>query len=202
MAPKTAKNKTARQKTAQRKTAQKSPPRKKAARRVEKLYTFEALLTGGPVSETFVDENPVVSRTLQMRGAQSLEDLHWAIFAAFDRDDDHLFEFAIGGRGARELGAKRYQRKGWVDDFMEGSAPADASRTRIDSLELKARQTFGYWFDFGDDWHHRVKVKAIEEQVPVGKYPREIARIGKSPPQYPGDEEDWDEEDEDDEDDE
>jgi len=66
----------------------------------DRLFTLEIALIGGPVAEEFADENPVVSRTIEIRGDQMLEDLHYAIFDAFDREDEHLYEFQVGGKGA------------------------------------------------------------------------------------------------------
>ncbi len=43
-------------------------------------------------------------------------------------------------------------------------------------------------FDFGDDWWHKIKVKSIGAEVPRGKLPKVVERVGESPPQYP----DWD----------
>ena len=57
-------------------------------------------------------------------------------------------------------------------------------QARIDSLGLVVGRSFGYWFDFGDDWWHQINVEAIEEKVPGGKFPRVTKRVGKSPPQY------------------
>jgi len=64
-----------------------------------------------------------------------------------------------------------------------------------DSVVTPARSTrgkaaFGYWFDFGDDWWHQINVVATEDAAPRGKYPKVTKRVGKSPPQYVG----WDEE--------
>jgi hypothetical protein len=50
---------------------------------------------------------------------------------------------------------------------------------------------FAYWFDYGDDWWHRIDVVRIADEAPKGKYPRVTERVGESPPQYP----DWEEED-------
>src|SRR4051812_40477834 len=47
------------------------------------LYVLSVFLTGGPVSEKMA--NKVVGRTIEIRGDQTLERLHHAIFAAFDR---------------------------------------------------------------------------------------------------------------------
>ncbi len=46
-----------------------------------------------------------------------------------------------------------------------------------------------------NDWWHQIKVVAIDNEVPAGKYPRVTQRVGDSPPQYPNleDEEDWEE---------
>jgi hypothetical protein len=49
------------------------------------LYTLEVFLVSGPISEKFAKKHPEVSRTIQIRGDQTLEDLHHAIFAAYDR---------------------------------------------------------------------------------------------------------------------
>ena len=61
----------------------------------------------GPVSEKFLKRNPEISRTIQIRGDQTLKDLHHAIFDAFDRFDEHLFEFQIG-KGPNDPKGKRY----------------------------------------------------------------------------------------------
>ena len=61
-----------------------------------RLYTLEDFLLSGPIAEKFAKKNPVMSRTIQIRGDQTLEDLHHAIFDAFGRSDEHLYEFQFG----------------------------------------------------------------------------------------------------------
>jgi len=56
--------------------------------------------------------------------------------------------------------------------------------------------SFGYRFDFGDEWWHQINVVAVEDAAPTGKYPRVAKRVGKSPPQYPDQEEEGDHQDE------
>ncbi|MCC6126081.1 MAG: plasmid pRiA4b ORF-3 family protein [Pirellulales bacterium] len=146
------------------------------------LYTLEVFILGGPVSKKFLKGNPEISRTLQIRGDQTLEDLHHAIFDAFDRFDEHMYEFQFG-KGPNDPKGKRYVLS---CDFDSGerNVAGDVAQTTIDSLDLKADQSFGYWFDFGDDWWHQINVSAIDDKVPVGKFPKVIKRVGKSPPQY------------------
>ena len=56
------------------------------------FYTLEVFLNGGPITEKFAKKNPVVSRTIKMRGDQTLEELHHTIFDAFGRFDEHMYE--------------------------------------------------------------------------------------------------------------
>ena len=170
--------------------------------RRHRLYELEVELLGGRVTEVFFEKNPDVRRTIQIRGDQTMDALHEAIFEAFDRDDEHMYEFEIGGKRPMDPKARRYVHPYAMEDedvYGVYEKTRDASRTTIDSLELRVRRCFLYWFDFGDDWWHKITVRAIHDDAPPGRYPKVTQRIGESPPQYP----DWDEEDEeDDEDDE
>ena len=179
------------------------PGRKQTKPRVRdsRLYTLQVCLITGPVTEEFAKANPVVSRTIQIRGDQTLADLHKAIFSAFDRDDEHMYEFQLGGKGPMDPNARRYVLPMVADDpFDEGWPAGLVDGTPIGSLNLEVNEPFGYWFDFGDDWWHQINVRAIDAEAPPGKYPRITERVGESPPQYPDldDEEDEDLDDEED----
>jgi len=157
----------------------------------KKLYTMEVALVLGPVSEEFVKNNPVVSRTIQIRGDQTLAHLHDAIFCAYDREEEHMYEFQIGGKRPMDPKARRYAPRTPLEPFFVEEEPAgDVSRTTIGSLRLRKNRRFWYWFDFGDDWWHNIRVTGAEKEAPEGRYPRVTKRVGQSPPQYP----DWDEE--------
>ena len=55
----------------------------------------------------------------------------------------------------------------------EKNPPAGrVDQTTIDSLGLEVGRSFGYWFDFGDDWWHQINVEAIEDKVPEGQVPQ------------------------------
>lgn len=153
--------------------------------RATQIYALDVYLLSGPISERFARKNRVILRSIQICGDQSLEELHRVIFKAFDRKDEHLYEFQVGGRGPMDPKARRYTRAEVGDAPSSGSKPAeDARRTTIGSLGLRAGEAFGYLFDFGDDWWHQIDVKAIEEGIPRGRYPRVTKRVGESPPQY------------------
>ncbi len=47
-------------------------------------------------------------RTILICAGQTLETLHKTIFKAFDRFDEHMYEFQIGGRKPHDPKARRY----------------------------------------------------------------------------------------------
>ena len=142
------------------------------------LYTLQVFLVGGPVPEDFGAQ--VISRTIQIRGDQTLHDLHRAIFKAYDRWGHHLYEFNVG---------KSPRDRSRLYVFSGGFGPikvscGDPEVTTIDSLGLQEGQHFGYIFDMGDYWPHELEVKAIEQGPLKGNYPTLIEKVGPSPPQY------------------
>jgi hypothetical protein len=143
-----------------------------------RLYTLTVFLTQAPVSKRF--SKKVISRTIEIRGDQTLEHLHDAIFAAFDRYDAHFYEFQFGKRPFDPAGPS-YGIS--VPDESRKNY-GDARATTLDALDLKADRVFGYLFDFGDEWFHQVQVERIEQAIPTVAYPRIIKRVGTSPPQY------------------
>lgn len=155
----------------------------------QRLYILEVFIVGGPMSATFAAKNPVISRIIEITGDQSLELLHKAIFRAFDREEEHMYEFQVGGKGPMDPKARRYVLPGGIEDGISDRKPAgEVASTTVGALGLKPGDIFGYWFDFGDDWWHQINVLPILEKAPRGKYPRVIQGEGVSPPQYM----DWD----------
>ena len=160
------------------------------------LYTLEVLVTAAPVTEEFQKAHPVLRRTIEIRGDQTLERLHEAIFKAFDRWEEHMYEFQFGD----QLHDPKGDRYGphlpfTIGGFDEDEPARDAAKAKIDSLGLTVDRWFGYWFDFGDNWCHQIVVMAIGEAKPKVRYPRVIAKVGDSPPQYmeEDEEEGWEE---------
>ncbi len=151
----------------------------------KRLYSLDVFLLSGPITETFAKKNPVVSRTIQIRGDQTLEDLHYAIFDAFGRWEEHMYEFQFGKR-PMDPKARRYVLPHELEDQSGDQNPPKGrvDETTIDSLGLKVGDRFGYWFDFGDDWWHQINVEAIDDEAPRGQFPRVTKKVGKSPPQY------------------
>lgn len=131
-----------------------------------------------------------VWRRIAIRGNQTLDDLHEAIYKAFDRYDEHLYSFYLpkpGSKGrARIRDAKEYACPFMGDDDQFGDEPpGNAAEAEMSSLGLKPRRKFHYLFDFGDEWWHDIAVEQIDAAAERGKYPRVLEKHGESPPQYP-----------------
>jgi hypothetical protein len=149
------------------------------------LYVLDVFIIDGPITEKFIAKNPEISRTIEIKGSNTLEDFHKIIFKAFNRKDEHMYEFQVGGSGPQDPNARRYGLKQVFSSSDVTEAPTeDVSSTTIASLGLSIDEAFGYWFDFGDDWWHQINVTNIADKAPGGKYPKVTKRVGASPPQY------------------
>jgi hypothetical protein len=149
------------------------------------LYVLDVFLVSRPVSDQFIAKNPEISRTIEIKGSNTLEDLHNIIFEAFDREEAHMYEFQVGGRGPQDPSARRYGLKQvFSDSLFEDEPVEDVASTAIASIGLSVDESFGYWFDFGDDWWHQIDVVSIADKAPEGQYPKITKRVGASPPQY------------------
>jgi hypothetical protein len=159
---------------------------KKLQAKSENVYVLTVYLANDQMQRKFLKKfsKKLVSRTIEIRGDQTLEELHEIIFKAFERYDEHLYEFEFGSQ-PRERGAPKFgiPDPQWNDD-------GDASSTSLDDLALEPEWVFGYLFDFGDCWYHQILVDRIIPVVNVLKYPRIIERRHESPAQYPMDDED------------
>jgi len=156
-----------------------------------RIYSLEVSLLWISMSGRYVERKPSVSRTIQILGDQTLQDLHGAIYQAFERWDEHMYEFQFG-KGPEDRRAVRYGMPEVFEDVWD-SAMLPHGRVdlaTLDSLKLAVRNVFFYLFDFGDEWWHKIKVKAIEEASPTGEFPRIVNKVGECPPQYEYDEDD------------
>ena len=107
-----------------KKEAEKSKPKG------PRLYTLEVFIIGGPVAEKFLKRNPEISRTIQIQDDQTLENLHGTIFDAFDRFDEHMYEFQFG-KGPNDPKGKRYVLQADQDEGK--NVAGDVANTTIGS---------------------------------------------------------------------
>ena len=140
---------------------------------------------------------PRLYRLIDISGGNTLEDLHEAIFAAFDRHDSHLYSFFITRQDTKSVrtiyNAPEVTHPQNTEDFMGFGPPKrSAAKTRVGDLDLVEKDVFHYLFDFGDDWWHRIRVEKIFNSPGKTKLVKVVKAVGTSPAQYP----DYDDEDE------
>ncbi|MCX5670422.1 MAG: plasmid pRiA4b ORF-3 family protein [Planctomycetota bacterium] len=147
----------------------------------ESVYVFKVALSG----------SKDIWRRIAMRPAQTLDDLHEAIFTAFDRYDEHLYSFFFPKRRTTSTRAIYDSPEYTHPDAAEEPDPfsdkpvGNAARTKLSALGLVAHRKFVYLFDFGDEWWHDITVEQTAAPCKPGKYPRVLEKHGDSPPQYP-----------------
>lgn len=161
-------------------SAAKAPPTDAIDRSPDALYVLDVSIIDGPIEDDFIEENPQVTRTIEIKGSQTLKALHQIIFKAFDREEEHMYEFQVGGKGPNDPDARRYELAISGEPSTENVA-----KTSMNDLDLSVGEMFGYWFDLGDDWWHAIEVVDMKEKAGKGNYPKITNRIGASPPQYP-----------------
>jgi hypothetical protein len=134
-------------------------------------------------------------RRIAIRASQTLEELHFAIYDAFDHDEEHLYSFYLPAPGYLSRKAMREAPEFAHPMIAEEADPwsqrevYSAGDVTLAELQLRARQKLLYLFDFGDSWWHVITVEKLNAPGTAGTYPRVIESNGKSPPQYPTDDE-------------
>lgn len=126
-------------------------------------------------------------RRIEMQPHHTLHDLHWAIYDAFDRWEEHLYAFYLMKPGARSRKAlweaKQFLHPAAYDPWEERTY--DATEVQLQQLSLRHGRKFEYEFDFGDEWWHEITFEGARPADPNVEYPRVAESKGKSPPQYP-----------------
>jgi hypothetical protein len=102
---------------------------------------------------TLQNIKPPVWRRVLVDAGSTLDQVHEVIQAAFGWWNCHLHEFEIDGT--------RYGDPDPDDDW--GPPTVNERRIRLDTV-VTAGSTFGYLYDFGDGWSHRV---TVEKDLPA-----------------------------------
>jgi hypothetical protein len=146
------------------------------------LYRLTVYLQGGIYDDEYSDKE--ISRTIEIKGNQTLEQLQSTIFKAFEFDDMHLFQFEV--MKLPEEIVQLFGPSQLVGDAELGSDYAgDVAKTTMDSLGLVKQRAFYYEFDFGDRWEYMIVVDDVGEAESGKRYPKVVSEVGKAPPQYP-----------------
>lgn len=147
------------------------PPKSKGAKIIQFPVKNKLEATDIKVEQVFVFRVKLfdakrIWRQIEIKGSQTLHDLHKSILDSFGLDPEHLYAFFMSN-------------KFW-DKTTEYAHPAAESRSaakiKVSDLHLNLRQKFAYIHDFGDENRFEVELTAIHEVEQKIKYPREIKR--------------------------
>ena len=112
---------------------------------------------------------PPIWRRVEVPGDLTLAGLHEVIQTVFEWEGCHLhvFETALGefGDGEAALG-HRHDDEVTVDQVLRGERPK-----------------LSYVYDYGDYWHHVIKVESVREPEPGTVYPQCIGGRRAAPPE-------------------
>lgn len=145
----------------------------------ETLFTLEIRLTAAIVTKEFAAANPVVSRTIEIRGQHTLLQLNRAILGAFGHQGDRcLCEFHFDANTDVDDGPKYFVANGSAVSGM-GEQGGTGREPRLSDLGLELGRTFTHWY--AANWCHQVDVVAVGKPEVGRRYPRVIARLGENP---------------------
>ena len=139
----------------------------------ESIYQFKI---------TLKEIRPPIWRRIQVPETYTFWDLHVAIQDVMGWLDYHLHQFTISHPltgGKEEIGIP--EDKNHVFDDIVDVIPGWGQRIALWFNE--ENRIADYWYDFGDDWHHRVELeKILFKEEGVG-YPRCIKGRRACPPE-------------------
>ena len=140
-------------------------------------------------NDTFIlraglDGKMSIYRDIEIEPSKSLYRLAEAIVTAFGFDFDHAFGFYSGLKPATLMSTfPRYELFADMGDAAPGVG--GVKKTRISQAFAEIGHTMMFLFDYGDDWHFRVSLKAKGTKLAKVRYQRVVATRGDAPPQYP-----------------
>lgn len=101
---------------------------------------------------------PPIWRRLEMRSDLSLADVHRILQIAFDWYDCHLYRFALGEHPF-DAHAQLFLCPFEVEEREDDGLPVE--QVRLDEVLQEPGDRLAYVYDYGDDWHLRIKVEAV-----------------------------------------
>lgn len=125
-----------------------------------------------------------IYRDIEIEASKSLYRLAEAIVGAFDFGFDHAFGFYSGLTPAKMMRAHpKYELFADMGDADPGVL--SVKKTRVAQAFPAVGHTMIFLFDYGDDWHFRVRLQEQGTKVAKARYPRVIGSHSEAPPQYP-----------------
>lgn len=131
---------------------------------------------------TLKEIKPPIWRRIQVPSTSTFWDLHVAIQDAMGWQDYHLHEFHI-----KDLNGQKVfigiPDDDLLDDFMSARKVLPGWKQKLSKYISITEPAFLYVYDFGDDWHHSVRLEKVLPAEEGVVYPRCIGGKRNSPPE-------------------
>ena len=111
---------------------------------------------------TLCDTDPPIWRRIEVKTTTTLKALHPVIQAAMGWENEHLFQFEIGGH------------------------KVSGGRASLGDLAAEGIKRFSYLYDMGDSWEHDLRIEKLSPADPSTAYPRYVDGAGRCPPEDVG----------------
>ncbi|MFC4874930.1 plasmid pRiA4b ORF-3 family protein [Negadavirga shengliensis] len=127
-----------------------------------------------------------VFRRLLLPENTNMMQLHAVIQLAMGWEFSHLFQFSDKKYKGNIIAS--YGQDDGFGDFMENEKEAHLVSLKKDFLEKGERKPFWYWYDFGDDWWHKITfLKPSKKDLELySAAPVCVEAHGKCPPEDVG----------------
>lgn len=121
---------------------------------------------------------PKVEREFIVPSGLRLDRLHRVVQTVMGWEDCHLHQYIVGNRrNARHYGPKGDGSFGFDDQSLDERAHTLAQ------IAPRKGSRFGYWYDFGDDWHHTITVADALDHAPTPAPLQCLGATGACPPE-------------------
>ena len=130
---------------------------------------------------TLDNVKPTVMRRIEVPVSTTLDTLHEMIQAIMPWDNSHLHAFYL-----HLSDGPRWSPPSPMDDDF-GIDARDSTRATLAKVLAEPRfKVLRYNYDFGDDWHHTIKVERRFAPEMWDEYPKLIDAKGRCPPEDSG----------------
>ena len=148
------------------------------------LLGFDMTQNATLILRAALDGQAKTYRDIEIEASKSLYKLAEAIVSAFGFDFDHAFGFYSGLTYTTMMHADpKYELFADMGDADRGVL--GVKKTLVAQAFPAIGHTMIFLFDYGDDWHFRVRLTGTDKKIAKVRYPRVIATCGKAPAQYP-----------------
>ncbi|MDP8969416.1 MAG: plasmid pRiA4b ORF-3 family protein, partial [Actinomycetota bacterium] len=145
-----------------------TPPRSRRRPRRRDVVTYRVRID-------LQGTKPPLWRRLEFASDLYLDDVHAIIQAAFGWTDSHLHRFGSGPQ------YYSHETEYYLCPFEvdEGEVGVPEDKVRLDEVLVDVGDTLFYVYDFGDDWHHTIRLEAVVAHD--GGVPRAVCTAGRRP---------------------